>query len=327
MTDALPEALVASAFLLDLSLGDPRWMPHPVRGIGWFALRLESLMRRSPLPLRVTGITTVIAVVGASAGTAWLLITCAVKLHPLGGAAMSIYLLYTSFAVRDLGDHAAAVERALIAGDINEARRKVSCIVGRDTQEMNAGGIALAATESVAENSVDGVTAPLFYALLLGPVGAIAYKAVNTLDSTFGYKNERYLAFGWASAKLDDLANWLPARVTVLFIMFGAAFNKLRVFDIFPAVRKSAKLHASPNAGYPEAAFAGALGVQFGGPRSYGGELHHAPILGVKTGECTPRTIRQSITLMRTTAIIFLLCGIGIRILLTHTTPIEIWIQ
>lgn len=315
MTDALPEALVVSAFLLDLALGDPRWMPHPVRGIGWFAIRIESLMRRSPLPLRVAGITTVIAVVGASAGTAWMLVACATKLHPFAGVAMSIYLLYSSFAVRDLGDHATAVERALIAGDIEEARRKVSCIVGRDTQEMNAGEIALAATESVAENSVDGVTAPLFYALLLGPVGAIAYKAINTLDSTFGYKNEIYLEFGWASAKLDDLANWLPARVTVLFIALGAAFNKLRVFDIFPAVRMGAKFHASPNAGYPEAAFAGALGVQFGGKRFYDGELHHAPILGVKTGECSAVTIRQSITLMRTTAMLFLVIGIGIRLI------------
>jgi adenosylcobinamide-phosphate synthase len=311
----IPETLLLAAFMLDLAFGDPHWIPHPVRGIGWLALRLESLFRRSFLPLRLAGIAAVLGVVGISAGTAWLLITMFSLLHPLAGMAVSIYLMYSSFAVRDLGDHAGAVERALEAGEIEDARRKVSFIVGRDTADMTREEIALAATESVAENSVDGVTAPLFYALIFGPVGAIAYKAVNTLDSTFGYKTERYLEFGWASAKLDDLANYLPSRLTVLAIALAAFIGKIRVFDIFPAVREGAHLHASPNAGYPESAFAGALGVQFGGQRYYGGELHNAPVLGVRPGKCSALTIRQSVKLMRTTALVFLIIGIGARIL------------
>ena len=308
-----PEFLLLSAFALDLIFGDPRWMPHPVRGIGWLALQAEAVLRRTALPLRLAGILAVLVVVGGSGGIAGLLVALATTVHPVAGMAMAIYLMYSCFAVKDLGDHAEAVLKALDADDIELARQKVSYIVGRDTAALTASGIALAATESVAENSVDGVTAPLFYALLFGPVGAIAYKAINTLDSTFGYKNERYLEFGWAAARLDDLANYLPARVTVLVIALSAAINKLRVFDIFQAVRQGARLHASPNAGYPECAYAGALGVTFGGGRSYGGEFHNFPLLGIRAGECSSLTIRQSVRLMRMTAALFLALGVVVR--------------
>jgi adenosylcobinamide-phosphate synthase len=303
------------AFVLDLIAGDPRWMPHPVRGIGWLAMQTEAWLRRTALPLRLAGILAVLIVVGGSAGIAGLLITLAAKVHPWAGMAVTIYLLYSCFAVKDLGDHAGAVGHALDAGDVELARRKVSFMVGRDTAALTPAGIALAATESVAENSVDGVTAPLFYALLFGPFGAIAYKAINTLDSTFGYKNERYLEFGRAAAKLDDLANYLPARLTVLMIAMAAALSNLKFFDIFHAVRRGARLHASPNSGYPECAFAGALGVTFGGVRSYGGELHNAPLLGIRAGECSPLTIRRSVRLMRLTAVLFLVTGICFRLL------------
>jgi adenosylcobinamide-phosphate synthase len=308
-----PEFLLLSAFALDLIFGDPRWMPHPVRGIGWLALQAEAVLRRTALPLRLAGILAVLVVVGGSGGIAGLLVALATTVHPVAGMAMAIYLMYSCFAVKDLGDHAEAVLKALDADDIELARQKVSYIVGRDTAALTASGIALAATESVAENSVDGVTAPLFYALLFGPVGAIAYKAINTLDSTFGYKNERYLEFGWAAARLDDLANYLPARVTVLVIALSAAINKLRVFDIFQAVRQGARLHASPNAGYPECAYAGALGVTFGGCRSYGGEFHNSPLLGIRAGECSSLTIRRSVRLMRMTAALFLALGVVVR--------------
>ena len=312
----IPEFLLLASFVLDLIFGDPRWMPHPVRGIGGLALQTEALLRRTALPLRLAGILAVLVVVGGSAGIAGLFVALATKVHPVAGMAVAIYIMYSCFAVKDLGDHAEAVRKALDADDIELARQKVSYIVGRDTAALTASGIALAATESVAENSVDGVTAPLFYALLFGPVGAIAYKAINTLDSTFGYKNERYLQFGWAAAKLDDLANYLPARVTVLGIALAAAIRKLRIYDIFQAVRQGARLHASPNAGYPECAYAGALGVTFGGGRSYGGEFHNSPLLGVREGECSSHTIRQSVRLMRMTAALFLVIGVGIRVVL-----------
>ncbi len=311
----MADTLFFAAYLLDLIAGDPRWMPHPVKGIGWLAMQSEALLRRTLLPLRLAGILAVLIVVGGSAGVAGLLLTLAAKLHPWAGMAVAVYLLYSCFAVKDLGDHAVAVEQALDAGDVELARQKVSFLVGRDTASLTPSGIALAATESVAENSVDGVTAPLFYALLFGPVGAIAYKAINTLDSTFGYKNERYLEFGWAAAKLDDLANYLPARVTVVVIALAAALSNLRFFEIFTSVGQGARRHASPNSGYPECAFAGALGVTFGGARSYGGEFHDAPLLGIRSGECSPLTIRKSVRLMRLTAALFLVLGVGVRII------------
>jgi adenosylcobinamide-phosphate synthase len=309
------EYLLPAAFLCDLLFGDPRWLPHPVKGIGRLALAAEKALRASGLPLRIAGVLCVLVVVGGSAGSAWLVVAAANLLHPLCGAAAAIFLLYTSIAVKDLGDHAGAVRDALESGDIGLARLKVSWMVGRDTAGLSEEGIALAATESVAENTVDGVTAPLFYALLFGPVGAVAYKAVNTLDSSFGYLNERYREFGWASARLDDLANWLPSRITVLAIAFASAVKRFGFFDIFKAVRRGARLHASPNAGYPEAAFAGALGVTFGGPRSYGGVVHEAPLLGVARNTCSADSVRRSIGLMRLTAVVFLAAGLMSRVL------------
>ena len=307
--------IIPLAFTLDLSFGDPRGMFHPVKAIGWLAHKTETWIRRTNLPLRWAGILAVFIVVGGSALSVWLLITLLTQLHRVAGLALSIYLLYSSFAVRDLGDHAGAVQEALEAGDTELARQKVSLMVGRDTASLDATGIALAATESVAENTVDGVTAPLFYALLFGPAGAIAYKAINTLDSTFGYKNEQYLEFGWAAAKLDDIANYLPARLTVLTIAVAALIGKLKFFDTFRAVFRSARLHASPNSGYPESAFAGALAVTLGGERSYGGVPHNAPLLGVKPGQCNPLIIRQSIALMWMTAVLFLGAGMAIKFL------------
>uniref|UniRef100_Q3ASJ9 Cobalamin biosynthesis protein CobD n=1 Tax=Chlorobium chlorochromatii (strain CaD3) TaxID=340177 RepID=Q3ASJ9_CHLCH len=310
------ELLLLVAFVLDLLIGDPRWLPHPVQGIGWFALQVERWLRRTPLPLRLAGVVAMLLVVGGTATLAFFSITLATMFHPIAGVAVSLYLLYSSFAVKDLGDHAEAVRQPLAAGNIEAARHRVSYMVGRDTAALTAEGIALAATESVAENSVDGVTAPLFYAILFGPIGAITYKAINTLDSTFGYKNERYLEFGWASARLDDFANYLPARLTVLAVALAAALSRLRVADVFRAVREGAHLHASPNAGYPECACAGALGVTFGGARSYGGEVHNAPLLGIRAATCTPQTIKQCIRLMRLTAFIFLLVGIGVKMVI-----------
>ncbi|MDT9546878.1 MAG: cobalamin biosynthesis protein [Chlorobium sp.] len=304
--------LVLGAFLLDLLLGDPRWFPHPVRGMGWLAVKLESIFRSTPLPLKISGIAVAAFLVGISGAVAWILIAAASAFHPYLGSLVSVLILWSCFATRDLERHARAVLNPLVEGDLEEARRKVSWMVGRDTDELDMEGVVLAAAESVAENTVDGVTAPIFYALLFGPVGAVAFKAASTLDSSFGYKNERYGEFGWASARLDDLLNYLPARLTVLAIALGAVAGKMRVFDIFKAVHKGAGLHESPNAGYPEAAFAGALGVRFGGARSYGGARKQAPVLGVGEKSCSPDTLRQATWLMQRTAWFFIGGGLAL---------------
>jgi adenosylcobinamide-phosphate synthase len=266
-----PAYQILAALALDLLVGDPRWMPHPVKFIGRLALRLESPARRLMRGPRLAGVVVALAVVVLSGLAAWGLVRSAGTLHPLAGDFVSIMLIYWCIAARDLAAHARAVFRALVVGDIDEARRRVAMMVGRDTEQLDEAGVTRAAIESVAENMVDGVTAPLMFAAIFGPVGAIVYKAVNTLDSTFGYKNERYVQFGWASAKIDDLANYLPARLTAPLIAFAALLLRQRSANALRILARDHHRHGSPNAGYPEAAVAGALGVQLGGPSHYFG--------------------------------------------------------
>jgi adenosylcobinamide-phosphate synthase len=299
-----------AAFLLDLLLGDPQWFPHPVRLVGKFASVAERLFRGMAfLPLRLAGILTAIVVIGTTAGVVHLLVWQAARLHPLAGGAASILLLYFAIAPRDLAAHAAAVRDALLAGDLELARRRVAMMVGRDTALLDQKGVARAAVESVAENTSDGVTAPLFYGILFGPAGAWLYKASNTLDSMFGYRNERYREFGWASARFDDLLNWLPARLTVLAVAGAAFILRLDPAASIRSVKLCAKKHESPNAGYPESAFAGALGVTLGGERSYGGVTKTVPTLGIRSGAMEAATITRAMRLMYATATIFLAAG------------------
>ena len=309
------EYQIAAAFLVDLLAGDPRFLPHPVRAIGWLAAATERTLRSMRfLPLRIAGVTAVILVVGGTVALAYALLLLCGFVHPLLQFTAGIVMLYFSIASRDLADHAYAVLRSLAVNDIDQARRSVSMIVGRDTSSLDEQGIAQAAVESVAENTVDGVTAPLFYALLFGPVGALAYKAVNTLDSSFGYKNERYLEFGWASARFDDLVNFFPSRLTVPCIAAAAGLMGLRYRDVLPSVRSTAGKHASPNAGYPEAAFAGALGVRFGGPRSYGGVVTDLPYLGIAENRPNIDSIKQAVVLMLLSSGVFLVTGVLLRL-------------
>lgn len=311
------EGQLAAAFLLDLLIGDPRFLPHPVRLVGAFALHVEHLLRRwQRLPLRAAGIAAVIVIVGSTVGVAQLLLMLCGLVHPLLEWWGGVMMLYFCFAARDLAGHASAVTGPLQSGDLERARECVGMIVGRDTATMDESEVSLAAVESVAENTVDGVTAPLLFGMLFGPIGAVAYKAVNTLDSMFGYRNERYCEFGWAAARLDDLVNYLPSRLTVPVIALAAFFMRLRSAEVLPSVVRTARLHASPNAGYPEAAYAGALGMRFGGPRSYGGIQRNLPFLGIRHGACSIQTVREAVRLMMVTSFLFLMLGIGIRLVM-----------
>ncbi len=297
------EYQIIVAWVLDMALGDPRRFPHPVRLIGRFACALEAPLRRSIDNPRAAGMAAALLVVFASTATAWAGIRCAGLVHPWAGEALSIALLYWSFAARDLADHALAVQGALSHDDLAAARHLVSRIVGRDTASMDQGAVARAAVESVAENTVDGVVAPLFFAVLAGPVGAMFYKAVSTLDSTFGYRNERYLQFGWASARLDDLANYIPARLTAPLMML-AALPLGGALSSFQTCRRDGRLHASPNAGLAEAAMAGALGIQLGGPVSRGGRVEEMPLLGAPAPQPEARHIRLACVVMLTTGLL-----------------------
>ncbi|MBI5686143.1 MAG: cobalamin biosynthesis protein CobD [Verrucomicrobia bacterium] len=308
------EYQIIVAFALDLLLGDPRWLPHPVKLIGRFAAALEAPLRRSIPNARAAGVIAVAIVLGVTGLVTLGLIHCASALHPLAGDIVSILLLYTAFAARDLASHANAVYRALTNNNLAEARRRVGMIVGRDTARLDEREVVRATVESVAESLVDGVTAPLFFAVLGGPVGAMLYKAVNTLDSTFGYKDERYIQFGWASARLDDVANFLPARLTAPLVAVAAALlghNPLRSLRIW---LRDGRKHASPNAGLSEAAVAGALGVQLGGTNYYGGEPSEHPRMGDPTRPLERRDIPRANTLMLTTAALALVVFASARL-------------
>ena len=274
------EYQILIALLLDLALGDPRWMPHPVRLIGRLIAALEGPVRRAIPDVRLAGSLTALAVIlTAALGTA-ALIGIAEGIHPLLGDAVSILLLYMTFAARDLGDHSGAVWRALDEGDLTEARRLVSWLVGRDTERLTEPEIVRAAVESVAENTVDGIIAPLFFAALGGPAAAMAYKAASTLDSMIGYRSERYIDFGRTAAKIDDGANWLPARLAVPILTAAAAFTGQRAAGAWRIARRDGRKHMSPNAGIAEAAFAGALGIRLGGVMERRGEPVDLPTLG-----------------------------------------------
>jgi adenosylcobinamide-phosphate synthase len=307
------------AFGLDLLLGDPRWLPHPVKAIGWLASALESPLRKAIPNARIAGVAAVGAVLAVTGLTTFGLVGGAARLHPVAGDLVSIALLYTCFAGRDLARHSGQVYRALAAGDLPEARRRVAMIVGRDTERLDEAGVVRGTVESVAENMVDGVTAPLFFAILGGPVGAMLYKAVNTLDSTFGYKNERYLRFGWASARLDDWINYLPARLTAPLVAVAAAWLGLRPLASWRIFRRDGRKHPSPNSGLTEAAVAGALGVQLGGLNYYFGKASERPYMGEPEQPLRRGHIVQANRLMLLTSVFALLIFAGARVVVCHT--------
>jgi len=303
------------AILLDLLLGDPRWLPHPVQGIGWLAQRIETPLRRLIANQKLAGIIVVLLVVGSTVLAGFGLITAATVIHPLAGDIVAILLLYTCFAARSLHDHAIVVYRPLTAGDLTEARQRVSWLVGRDTDQLDASEIARAAVESVAENTVDGCTAPLLFACLGGPLGALAYKSISTLDSTFGYKNERYLQFGWASARLDDLANLIPARLTAFLVMPATLLLGLDAGHTWRIFRRDRNNHPSPNGGQIEAAVAGALGVRLGGENRYFGQSSSRPFMGEPLKPLSAGHILQTVRLMWLMYGLMALIGVGCRLL------------
>jgi len=248
--------------------------------MGRLGMTLEAFSRKTGLPLQAAGILTLALLLACTWSATALLLYGAGRIHPLAATAMAVYLLYTTIAARDLCRHSRAVHDALINGDLPKARRRVGMIVGRETAGLNEEEVARAAVESVAESMVDGVCAPLFYAFIGGPAAAMLYRAVNTADSIFGYKNERYEQFGWAAARLDDLANFIPARLTGLLVPVAALLLRLDARSAWRILRRDRKNHASPNSGHGEAAVAGALGIRLGGSSTYFGRVVEKPTIG-----------------------------------------------
>lgn len=287
------------AYSLDLAIGDPAWLPHPVRIIGRAIGKAESSLRFllklyakkiQRLSERIGGIILVIII----AGSTYLVMFLADKgLQTLTGsentvlriigAVPLVYLISTTLATKELTDSARKIIAPLRDGDIIEAREKLSCIVGRDTGSLDDKGILRATLESLAENASDGIIAPLFYFVIGGLPLAMTYKAVNTMDSMVGYKNDRYRYFGWAAARLDDLANYIPARLTGLLIVISSSIVCRSLYTLHYSLKimlRDGRRHSSPNSGIPEAALAGALSVRLGGPSSYNGILVDKPFIG-----------------------------------------------
>lgn len=303
---------VLTAWLLDAALGDPDWIPwpHPVVLIGQGAQRLEARLRRpgDGAALQVAlGAVFWCAVVGGATAAAGLALAVTGWLWPALGQALAVYLAYSCLATRSLDAETRAVVRLTEAGDLREARRRLSRIVGRDTEGLPAPEILRGALETTAENASDGIVAPLFYlalgaALGWGPLLAVAYKAVNTLDSMVGYRDERYEHFGKASARLDDLANWLPARLTALLAAAAAVLAREDARGALRVAARDGRLHKSPNSGYPEAAFAGALGVRLGGTNTYRGVPRPSPYIGDGGQPLSPDHLRRALRLLWATS-------------------------
>lgn len=303
--------LLAVALLIDLVAGDPKWLPHPVRLIGTAIEKGEAALRRiKPLPPRAAGIILWLLITGGVYGAVYF-IEKAVKGSLLGDAVI-ILLLSSTIALRGLAGEGRKTIGLVSEGKLDEARAGLKSLVGRDTEGLDAPGILRAATESLAENASDGVIAPVFYYILGGLPLAFAYKAANTLDSMTGYKNERYIEFGWASARLDDLANLIPARLTGLFIAAGAVLLRLKGKRSFMTMLRDGGKHPSPNSGIPMAAMAGALGASLGGPALYGGKLIDKPFIG-KEGD--PVTIASARAALRLTFVSCLLGSLAIGLI------------
>jgi len=268
------------AVLIDFAAGDPRWLPHPVRLIGRLITALEGPARRAIPEAGAAGAATALAVILAAVLTTAALVEIAHRIHPWLGTAVSILLVYTTLAARDLARHSLDVYRALAAFDLARARRLVSWMVGRDTERLTEAEVVRAAVESVAENTVDGIIAPLFFAAIGGPVAAMAYKAVNTLDSMIGYRNERYIDFGRTAAKIDDAANFLPARLSVPILTAASGLLGFRTSAAWRIAWRDGRRNMSPNAGFSEAAVAGALGVRLGGVMERRGRPVNQPEIG-----------------------------------------------
>ncbi len=305
--------IIPLAFFMDILLGDPRWLPHPVRIIGALSERVERVLNRPGLGktyLLAAGFAAVLSVVSITFFISYLFVKAAyVHLGRSGGVAFEAILAYTTLSAKSLAAAARDVLKPLSVGDLPDTRARLAMIVGRDTESLDASQVVRGTVETVAENTSDGIIAPLFYLAIGGAPLAMAYKAVNTLDSMFGYKNERFVYFGRAAARLDDIANFIPARLSALLtvvasFLLGMAVGGYSWGSSIKTVIHDGGNHPSPNSGYPEAAAAGALGVRLGGENSYFGVKSTKPFIGEASRPLEPERIGEAVRLMYATAIL-----------------------
>ncbi len=311
--------LMLGGFILDGIFGDPAWLVHPVVIMGKAITALEKFLRKrlpntpegERLGGRILAMALPVGTLLITGGVCWLFY----RISPILGFAIELLWCAQALAAKGLAQESTNVYRELVKGDLPASRRAVSRIVGRDTAELTSEGVTKAAVETVAENASDGVIAPLFYMMLGGAPLALVYKAINTMDSMVGYKNEKYLNFGRAAAKLDDAANYLPSRIAALLWIASAALTGNDAKSAWRIWRRDRRKHASPNSAQTESACAGALNVQLAGPATYFGKYCDKPTIGDAVRAIEPGDILRANKMMYTASLLGLAAAVLVRIL------------
>lgn len=311
--------LMLGGFILDGIFGDPAWLVHPVVIMGKAITALEKFLRKrlpntpegERLGGRILAMALPVGTLLITGGVCWLFY----RISPILGFAIELLWCAQALAAKGLAQESTNVYRELVKGDLPASRRAVSRIVGRDTAELTREGVTKAAVETVAENASDGVIAPLFYMMLGGAPLALVYKTINTMDSMVGYKNEKYLNFGRAAAKLDDAANYLPSRIAALLWIASAALTDNDAKSAWRIWRRDRRKHASPNSAQTESACAGALNVQLAGPATYFGKYCDKPTIGDAVRAIEPGDILRANKMMYTASLLGLAAAVLVRIL------------
>ncbi|AGF55238.1 adenosylcobinamide-phosphate synthase [Clostridium saccharoperbutylacetonicum] len=308
-------------FLLDIIIGDPNNPFHPVRGIGYIAKKFEALFRKIlKKSLKTAGFLTWIFTILIVFAITFEIVSICKRINVYFGVIIEGILIYFCIASKGLVVEGYKVIKFLMKDDIDGARKQLSFIVGRDTGSLSREGIIKAVVETIAENMADGIIAPLFYAGIFGAPLAFAYKAVNTMDSMFGYKNDKYMEFGYFPAKLDDIFNYIPARVTGVLIIIAAGILGYDYKNSFKIYKRDRHNHTSPNSAHPEAAMAGALGVELGGANFYFGKLVEKPTIGDKIKEIEIRDVDKTARVLYLSSFIGFVLAILIKGIISYST-------
>lgn len=307
-----------AGFILDLIIGDPYNFPHPVRAMGWLIGKLEEKLNSENYRKATrNGGVLVVVVVLCVAFVSSLVLGFSYRVHWILGVIIESIMTYQILATKCLKDESMKVYKHLKNSDVEGARSAVSMIVGRDTESLDDIGITKAAVETVAENTSDGVIAPMLYTAIGGPVFGFVYKAINTMDSMVGYKNDRYLYFGRRAARLDDMVNYLPSRLSALLMVLSCVFlgKDYSAKDAYMIFRRDGRKHASPNSAQTESACAGALGIKLAGDAVYFGKVHKKPFIGDDKREIEYEDIKRANALLYMTASLCLcICVVAMSI-------------
>lgn len=308
--------LLVIAFVLDSLFGDPKWLYHPICIIGNAIAKLEKLLRRVIKSQLLGGVFLVIIMVPLSFGIPYAILYALYQWNGYLGFAVEAFWCFQILAAKSLKEAALQVYEPLMEDDLNESRKYVSYIVGRDTEMLDKKGVIKATVETVAENTTDGMVAPLLFMAIGGAPLAFMYKAINTMDSMVGYKNDTYILFGRCAAKLDDVANYIPARLTAWFMILAAYLLRFNGRGAWKIYKRDRRNHKSPNSAQTESVCAGALNIQLAGNATYFGEVYEKPTIGDNIREIVPEDIKQAVKLMYQTSVEILVVTVGVMVII-----------